>query len=79
MELVLTLPTIRVCGSAAPASARSATIPASPTRGSTANGWPRICCIRAVTVRAENSVEPPGGRGTITRTPRLGYPCAHAS
>ena len=78
IELMFTLPTISVYGSAL-ASSRSATMPRSPSFCSSTKGAPRIFCISAATVRAQNSVEPPGGRGTRTRTGRLGYPPARGA
>src|SRR5262245_47735165 len=50
-------------------------MPAAPPRFSTTNGWPSFSVIFCARMRAEMS-EPPGAKGTIMRTVRLGYDSA---
>eukprot|EP01034_Spumella_vulgaris_P022571 gene22572-28703_t len=44
--------------------------------GSTTSGWPSFSLIFCDKVRANKSVAPPAGNGTISRTGLLGYDCA---
>mmetsp|Transcript_49009 Transcript_49009/g.115128 ORF Transcript_49009/g.115128 Transcript_49009/m.115128 type:complete len:426 (+) Transcript_49009:554-1831(+) len=47
-------------------------LPPAPPRLSTTTGWPRRCCSSGAMARASRSVVPPGVKGTIRRSGRLG-------
>src|SRR5437879_7422500 len=53
-------------------------MPAAPARFSTTTDWPHFAASLAATVRAEMSVPPPGGNGTMKVTGLAGYGCASA-
>jgi hypothetical protein len=53
-------------------------LPAAPDRFSMGMGCPSNSDIRFTTIRATRSVAPPGAKGTITLTQRLGQSCADA-
>ena len=54
--------------------------PLAPPRFSTTKGWPRRACRRSASGRAMTSFDPPGGKGTTTRTGRVGQsPWARAT
>src|SRR6218665_825898 len=72
---------VSVCGAPSTsvwpsAGARAASampmLPLAPLRLSTTKGWPSTACRRSAMARATMSVAPPGGKGTISRTGRLG-------
>ena len=46
--------------------------PLAPPRFSTTKGWPKRDCRRSAKGRAMTSFDPPGGKGTTTRTGRVG-------
>ena len=48
------------------------TVPTAPGRFSITIGWPSFSCSCAATSLAITSTEPPGGKGTINRTVRVG-------
>ena len=48
--------------------------PPAPGRFSTTKGWPVRACNRSASGRATTSFEPPGGKGTTSRTARCGQP-----
>src|SRR6185503_19429247 len=50
--------------------------PPAPPRFSITTVWPQICDSFSPTRRAEMSVAPPGGNGTMKRTGRCGQDCA---
>src|SRR3954469_17153355 len=53
--------------------------PLAPPRFSTTKGWPKRDCRRSASGRAMTSFDPPGGKGTTTRTGRVGQTaCARA-
>src|SRR5436190_6729056 len=55
-------------------------LPPAPGLFSMTTGWPSRCESLSATARAERSVEPAGGKGTIMRIVLLGYvACAPAS
>src|SRR5438034_398829 len=54
-------------------------MPAAPARFSTTTDWPHFAASLAATVRAEMSVPPPGGNGTMKVTGLAGYGCASAA
>src|SRR6218665_786981 len=47
-------------------------LPLAPLRLSTTKDWPSTACRRSAMARATMSVAPPGGKGTISRTGRVG-------
>src|SRR5256885_3816951 len=51
-------------------------LPISPARFSATTDWPHFCESFAATVRAEISVPPPGGNGTMKVTGFAGQTCA---
>jgi hypothetical protein len=56
-------------------------LPAAPARFSMTKAWPIASAKCGWRMRAARSEAPPGAKGTITRTGRLGYPeavCARA-
>src|SRR6267143_5161544 len=54
-------------------------MPAAPLRFSITTDLPHLSVSLAATVRAEISVPPPGGNGTIKVTGLAGYGCASAA
>src|SRR5215471_15386778 len=52
-------------------------IPDAPARFSTTTGWPSALESLSATGRADTSLAPPGGNGTIQRTGFVGQVCAH--
>src|SRR3712207_2104014 len=65
--------TISVWPSAAACATCAAPIaPPAPARFSTTKGWPVRACSRSASGRATTSLEPPGGKGTTSRTGREG-------
>src|SRR5258708_209988 len=54
-------------------------LPPPPGRFSITTGWPRPPPHLPATARAEMSVEPAGGNGTISLMGLVGYDCAAAS
>src|SRR6218665_3164916 len=72
---------VSVCGAPSTsvwpsAGARAASampvLPLAPLRVSTSQDWPSTACRRSAMARETMSVAPPGGKGTISRTGRLG-------
>src|SRR6185369_779620 len=54
-------------------------LPPAPPTFSITTGWPSVSRIRSAMMRAAESVEPPGGNGTIKVSGRDGKVCACAA
>src|ERR1019366_3755727 len=63
---------------AARAASAAPTVPPAPGRLSMMTCCPQAAVSFCPTMRARKSVEPPGGKGTMTRMVLLGYACASA-